>query len=150
MPVSSLVRLNTTTPRGRNRATWWSSRLYEAEGALIHGMLYASHASPVATSPPTHALIKPATAVLATHPTRIMIVVKNGCASRMHLRPNPADIPPSTFRIIHSLSTWSSSSRLNTPDRYVEFAFQCLWSVGVADGRQMDNRKRRNSLVSEE
>ena len=44
----------------------------------IQGMLYASQASPVISSPPTHLLTRPATAVFAAHPARMTMVVNTG------------------------------------------------------------------------
>jgi len=126
----------------------------------IQGMLYASQASPVISSPPTHLLTRPATAVFAAHPARMIIVVNTGWISRMTRKPNPADMPPRTLRTIHSRSNLSSSRISRAPPKSVVLLRMpgshpgaCPWvefeNEGDA-GSQIVRRNRRKSFVKEE
>jgi len=68
--------------------------------------------------------------------------------------PKPADIPPRTFLTIHSRSSLSSSmipKAVEIMILVVAFEVQVLDADdGFEEGRQIDSKKRRNSLLIEE
>ena len=76
-----------------------NARLCESLMTAAHGILYASHISPAALSSPpspmpTHPLTRFATAVLTSHPARMIIVVKTGWQSRTTVAQASVGAPP--------------------------------------------------------
>lgn len=147
------------------------------------GILYANHISRagwaiVPTSPPTHSLTKPATAVLTAHPARMTNVVYTGWVSnttdaKMSVarhskkvygprKPNPAAIPPRTFLTTHSLSNLSSSRISIAPNikGFVKMWLALYWGGSGREGngfvpargigRHIESRKSRKSFVRDE